>query len=690
MAFSRDVRVNVIGDSRSLERAFARSSAATKRFGTQTNTTLGKIEGNFTRMQRVAAGGFIGGAIAATGITALKKLIDVSAESQQVLGQTRVAVEATGKSWDQYGKIIQDTVEKQSRMGFDDEALLRTFSLFERNTNDVGKALELNNLAMDVARARFIDLEQAAQLVNKAAIGQAGALRRLGINARTGASSLELLTLLNEKYGGSAEAASKDATTAMDRAKVSVENLQESLGALLLPTVGSVADALDTVAKEADLAVAGLKKLSQVKIPPIRIPFFFDFPGGGTVGSLAGGVAKLATTFQFTGVGGLWFQIGKTIAEQFDNDPSKATSTTQLANDFARSINTMTQNALDQASGQVKAPALRPAGEFSQLPGVHGEFVESIMGPIQKAIDAAKAAAAEAITKGKAAISKEAAQKAAEKQRESFDNLIAAISLGVDRAAATRGFADDLRLNTQLQTAINRQIAVEGRTTELARQLFEARQARAQILADRAAGAKAADEKLTQALQARQFKALGLTATGEEPVPGIKNLAKRINQTLQNANLGKIDISSKLVSRLKAARKLIKTEGTKLTEDTRRIINDFIKAASGQDAKDTTSGPLTKTTALSANRILQGLGLDRDAERELRARLSRFNTAGLALARGGSRAGAATVSTGPVIVEAHTTIKLDSDVVARAVTRSQNRTSRGTRQKRGPNRPHGI
>src|SRR6187551_3545522 len=143
---NRKLIVEVVGDSRSLERTFARSTAATKRFGAETTSTLGRVEGNFTRLQRLTAGGFIGGAIAATGITALKRLVDVSAESQQVLGQTRVAVDATGKSWDQYGRIIEKTVDRQSRLGFDDEALLQTFSLFQRTTNDVGKALELNNL----------------------------------------------------------------------------------------------------------------------------------------------------------------------------------------------------------------------------------------------------------------------------------------------------------------------------------------------------------------------------------------------------------------------------------------------------------------------------------------------------------------------------------------------------------------
>ena len=104
-----------------------------------------------------------------------------AAESQQVLGQTRVALESTGKSWEQYGDTIQDTVKAQSRLGFDDEALFRTFSQFQRTTGDVTEALQVEQPGDGRgARHGSSTWNQAASLVTKAAIGNAGALRTAG------------------------------------------------------------------------------------------------------------------------------------------------------------------------------------------------------------------------------------------------------------------------------------------------------------------------------------------------------------------------------------------------------------------------------------------------------------------------------------------------------------------------------
>jgi len=60
---------------------------------------MGKVDAAFSRTQRVAAGGFIGGAIFSAAIAGIKQVSTVAAESQQVLGQTQVALESTGKSW---------------------------------------------------------------------------------------------------------------------------------------------------------------------------------------------------------------------------------------------------------------------------------------------------------------------------------------------------------------------------------------------------------------------------------------------------------------------------------------------------------------------------------------------------------------------------------------------------------------
>ena len=56
-------------------------------------------------------------------------------------------------------------------------------------------------------------------------------------------------------------------------------------------------------------------------------------------------------------------------------------------------------------------------------------------------------------------------------------------------------------------------------------------------------------------MQSRQFKALGLTATGDQRVPGIENLRKQF-ESLSKRVVGE-GLSGKLTSQLRAAGKVL-------------------------------------------------------------------------------------------------------------------------------------
>jgi hypothetical protein len=284
-------------------------------------------------------------------------------------------------------------------------------------------------------------------------------------------------------------------------------------------------------------------------------------------------------------------------------------------------------------------------------------------------INTQQAIAEDAKAKNKAAAtaSKDAASKA-------WAKIIANLTLGVSRAELTARLNDDLAALNALKAGLQRQVRAGVDVASAQSQLV---QVTGQIAAKQ--GEIAAN--VQAAVQARQFRALGLSTTGEEIVPGIANLEKRINSALQKIAAGTEDVPAKIAQRLKLARNLIKREGSRLTEATRSTINDLIKAATSAFEK-TTGGPLTATSALSPNKILDGLGLSRDLEKELRARLSHFNTAGMALAGAGRGTGAFTGR--PITIETHTDIRMDGDVVSRAISRHQTKTARrNPRQKRG-------
>lgn len=194
-----------------------------------------------TRRGLVSLRSAVGAAIGVGGLYGLaagiRTVVGAAQESEMVLGQTSVAVEAAGLSWESYGDRVEKALSKQSKaLAFDDEDLARSFQTFVRQTKDVDEALRRNEIAADVARGRYMSLEQATLLVTKAALGQAGALRRVGIDTKGVTDGVGLLKLLTEQYGQSAEKAATESQAASDRWHVSLENLQETLGDKLLPT----------------------------------------------------------------------------------------------------------------------------------------------------------------------------------------------------------------------------------------------------------------------------------------------------------------------------------------------------------------------------------------------------------------------------------------------------------------------
>lgn len=182
-----------------------------------------------------ASASFLGGAGL---IYAIRSTITAAERSQEVLTQTKTAVEASGQSWDMYGKQVERVALELSKLsGFDDEQLLQGFSTLIRRTGDVNQAFRLNALAVDVARGAHIDYDKALTIVLRSSAGQARGLINIGVAAKEGADGVELLRLLTEKFGGDAARATGDATVAQDRFRVAVENVQETIGKRFLPAV---------------------------------------------------------------------------------------------------------------------------------------------------------------------------------------------------------------------------------------------------------------------------------------------------------------------------------------------------------------------------------------------------------------------------------------------------------------------
>lgn len=132
-----------------------------------------------------------------------------------------------------------DWVNKmESAKSFDDSEISAALQRMAIKTGDLGKAQDLTNVAMEVARNKHVDLATAVGLVDQAYNGSARALKQFGIEAgpdgkaQTGMAAIHAL---QEKVKGSGDAWSKTLEGQREQFKTTFGNFQESVGGFLMP-----------------------------------------------------------------------------------------------------------------------------------------------------------------------------------------------------------------------------------------------------------------------------------------------------------------------------------------------------------------------------------------------------------------------------------------------------------------------
>lgn len=645
MADERKLIVRIIGDERSLQKSFRNAEVASTRFSRTIEKNLGAGAGSKAlSFQNAAArqirgnpllAGFAGG----SALLAFKRIVDAAKESEVVLGQTQIAVEALGISWSENSTRISQAADRISKASsFDDEAVLQSFQLLVRSTGDVDRALQLTSLSADVARARYTDLGSAAALVNKASLGQIGALRRLGIQVDKNATSAEALALLQQKFAGASEAYSRTASGSSDRLNVALENLAETAGGLVTPALVVVADNLTGIAENAQIAAGGVRVLADAfKDMKDKIPD----PGGkfGKFFDVALGVGKRLNPV--TGSFQLWADAIKLVGLNSDEAAPKVAK--------------LMQAGAGTGSG--------PAVNLGMLAIAQTNGLQAFLDIVQNAADLP----AKILEDAQAKV--DAANEAAQKQRDGFERLMGRLSLRFDTAAASNNLRGELAALRDQERTLREQINVEGHTVELDRRLFELQQERSRIRQESVTG--------------NQFKALGLNADGTARVPGVANLRKQLGTLTERVKGTPLD-TAKTRGDLARIARVLSGEYGKVGDQVRAaILNMFQKI---RDALK--GGDVTKTTSLNVKKIVADLGLTGEQAKEIRARLSRFDSTGRALvpvATGGNVFMPTNPGFGNAIV-INTTVELDGEVAGRSVTRHQEKRSRrNPKQRRGPN-----
>lgn len=240
----RTLTVKIIGDASSLEHSFNRASRSSAAFEAHLGkATRGALAGSgaFQHLGRsiaFASGGFL--AFASVG-DFFRKSIDAAKEAQVTQAQLAAQFRASGRDVAAYQKAIDRTANRLSLLsGFENDQLKEAFTTIFRTTDDVSRSLRDLATAADLARAKHLDLNQAALIIAKTEAGNTTLLRRQGFQIAKNASAEEALAELRQRVAGQARAG----TTAQERFGAALHNTEEIIGSALLPTLNKYLDEL--------------------------------------------------------------------------------------------------------------------------------------------------------------------------------------------------------------------------------------------------------------------------------------------------------------------------------------------------------------------------------------------------------------------------------------------------------------
>jgi hypothetical protein len=194
---------------------------------------------------------------AAAAVMAVKLGVDaVKGAVEDEISQKKLAtaLRNTTKATDEQIAATEDYISKtQLRYGISDVKLRASLGNLLRATQDVTKAQELNNLAVDIAAATGKDLETVSLAISRAYGGNIGALKRLGIPLDDNivkTKDFEAATdELQKLFGGSALANTETLEGKLAILRETFGELQEGVGQKFIPVLKNLLDNIMLVSK---------------------------------------------------------------------------------------------------------------------------------------------------------------------------------------------------------------------------------------------------------------------------------------------------------------------------------------------------------------------------------------------------------------------------------------------------------
>jgi len=214
--------------------------------------------------------GMVAAGVAGAGVGALTsamgQLAKEAAEEEVGIIRLSTALQAVGVEYDEVGEAIERKIAAQTKsFAFADDKQRDSLTRLVAVTHNVGDAFKLQGLAMDLARARGIDLVTATDAVIKVSQGRYKLLQQLGIEIDDNMTKEQALAKVQETVAGQAEAYGKTTAANVDRFGIAVGNLRETIGGLLGPA-SSMAIIFQSTGLKGVLAAGGIASLGRALV----------------------------------------------------------------------------------------------------------------------------------------------------------------------------------------------------------------------------------------------------------------------------------------------------------------------------------------------------------------------------------------------------------------------------------------
>lgn len=248
---ARQLIISLVADSAKFSKGLDEASSKADKFGKR----IGRVGTQMTKFVTVPIVGFLGASAKAA-----------AEEEQQMKQLEQTLKQVTGATSDQVASVEKWIGRQQDLTNFSDGEQRPALMNLVRATGDLTKAQDLMTVAMDISKGTGRELGRVTEMLGKAYLGNATNLERLGITTRDAEGQAlsfeEVMRNATAVFGGQATEAAKTTSGQFERMKNDMSDLQEELGAQLLPAFVKLAGFLNDKVIPALQAIGGPNALA--------------------------------------------------------------------------------------------------------------------------------------------------------------------------------------------------------------------------------------------------------------------------------------------------------------------------------------------------------------------------------------------------------------------------------------------